>query len=241
MSVRACPVDRRPWPVRVASTLTRPAIRAASRYLSGQAARPRGAAGRLLARIWVTETAAVNDVALDLLTPRPDLDVLEIGFGPGRALGRLAAAGARVTGVEVSPAMLAAATRRNAEAVAAGRMHLHLGDGTTLPAPDHSIDAVLAVHTLYFWPDPAATLTQAARVLRPGGRLVLAFRAGDHPLPRRFDRDIYRVPTTDQATQWLLAAGFTDTAVHTRADLAPTLVWLTAAAPTDRTRTPTPR
>jgi SAM-dependent methyltransferase len=239
VSVRACPVDRRPWPVRAASTITRPLTRPASRYLSRQAARPRGAAGRLLARIWVTETAAVNDVATDLLAPRPGLSVLEIGFGPGRTLGRLAAAGAQVTGVEISPAMLAAAARRNADPVATGRMHLHLGDGTTLPAPDDSIDAVLAVHTLYFWPDPAATLTEAARVLRPGGRLVLAFRAGDHPLPRRFDRDVYHVPTTEHATRWMLAAGFTGIAVHTRPDLAPTVVWLTAATATDPARTPT--
>jgi arsenite methyltransferase len=227
MLQHACPVDRRPWIARAGTAVSRPV----TRYLSGQAARPHGPVGRLLARIWVTETAAVNDVAVDLLAARSGQTVLEIGFGPGRSMGRLAASGVRVIGVDVSAAMLAVAAGRNADLYAAGRIELHEGDGTTLPVADHSVDAVLAVHTVYFWPDPAATLAEAARVLRPGGRLVLAFRAGEHALPRRFDLDVYRVPTTDQATGWLKAGGFADVQLHTRTDLAPTVVWLAANTP----------
>jgi arsenite methyltransferase len=227
MLQHTCPVDRRSWLARAGTAISRPVIT----YLSGQAARPQGPVGRLLARIWVTETAAVNDVAVDLLAARSDGTLLEIGFGPGRTLGRLAAGGARVIGVDVSAAMLALAAARNADLHAAGLIELHQGDGTTLPAAGHSVDAVLAVHTVYFWPAPAATVAEAARVLRPGGRIVLAFRAGEYALPRRFDPDIYHVPTTDQVTGWLKAAGFADIEVHTRADLAPTVVWLTAAIP----------
>jgi ubiquinone/menaquinone biosynthesis C-methylase UbiE len=129
--------------------------------------------------------------------------------------------------------MLAVAARRNANLLAKHRLSLHLGDGTTLPAPDHSVDAVLAVHTIYFWPDAAATLTEAARVLRPGGRLVLAFRAGDHPTPGRFHPAIYHVPTTEQATSWLRAAGFAGIRTHTHPDTALTVIWLTANTPTN--------
>jgi SAM-dependent methyltransferase len=57
---------------------------------------------------------------------------------------------------------------------AAGRIRLHYGDGTSLPAAEHSLDAVIGVHTIYFWPDPAATLGDIARAARPGGRLLLA-------------------------------------------------------------------
>jgi SAM-dependent methyltransferase len=184
----------------------------------------------LLARRWLSETAAVNEVAIELLGPVPGKRVCEIGFGPGRTLRRLDAGGAEVTGIEVSPAMVAMATRRNAEAVAAGRMTLHHGDGITLPLPDDSLDGVLGVHTIYFWPDPAATLTDIARTLRPGGRLVLALRSGDHPLPARFDPAIYRVPTTAEAIDWLSAAGFADIGAERRAHIANT-VWLTATAP----------
>lgn len=66
----------------------------ARRYLSSQAARPTGAFGRLLGRIWRAETADVNRIAVELLAPGPGERVCEIGFGPGRTLGLLAAAGA---------------------------------------------------------------------------------------------------------------------------------------------------
>jgi SAM-dependent methyltransferase len=112
--------------------------------------------------------------------------------------------------------MLATARRRNARLVAGGRLELLVGDGITLPLPDDTADAVVGVHTIYFWPDPAATLGEAARVLRPGGRLVLAYRAGEHPLPRRLDPSIYHVPTTEQLTKWLEATGFAHVDVRWR-------------------------
>ena len=113
----------------------------------------------------------------------------------------------------------------NAELLAAGRVHLHRGDGTTIPASDGSLDAALAVHTLYFWPDPAATVTDIARALRADGRLVLAFRAGEHPTPARFDPDIYHLPTTTEVTQWLTDAGFKDVQIQNHADISHAVAW----------------
>lgn len=225
---RSCPVPttrRPPWPARIRTAV----VTSFGRYVSRQAARPHGAFGRLLGRIWLNETAAVNDVAVELLAPVPGERICEIGFGPGRTLAVLAAAGAEVVGVEVSPAMVATAARRNAGPIAAGAMFLHRGDGTTLPVPDDSLDAVLGVHNLYFWPDPGTTLADIARTLRPGGRLVLTSLADDQPLPARFDPAIYRVPTVADATAWLHAAGFVDVGVERRPHIA-TNVLLTATA-----------
>jgi ubiquinone/menaquinone biosynthesis C-methylase UbiE len=87
--------------------------------------------------------------------------------------------------------MLATATHRNAKAIAAGAISLHLGDGTTLPLPDNTLDAVLSVHNFYFWPQPRVTLADIARTLRTGGRLVVTSLAADYPLPARFDPAIY--------------------------------------------------
>jgi arsenite methyltransferase len=137
---RSCPVPgttRPAWPARI----TAPVLAPIGRYLSRQAARPHGPIGRLLARIWLRETAAVNDVAVDLLAPAAGERICEIGFGPGRTLARLAAAGADVASVDTSPTMLATAARRNAAHLAAGRIHLYHGDGTTLPVADHSFEA----------------------------------------------------------------------------------------------------
>jgi SAM-dependent methyltransferase len=199
---RQCSLDRRPWPQRALSLTTRPL----TRYLSEQAAHPHGLGGPLIGRLWVNETAKTNDDALDLLAPRPGEDVLEIGFGPGRTLGLLAERGARATGVDVSQEMVRLAGRRNAELVRIGVLTLHRGDGVTLPVDDSSQDAVLSVHNLYFWPKPEATIAEIARVLRPGGRLLLVFRGREHPLPKRLDPAVYNDVTTDQCLAWLASA-----------------------------------
>jgi SAM-dependent methyltransferase len=224
---RSCPVPatrRPPWQ-QLRAAITAPV----ARYLSRQAARPHGPVGRLIARNWVRETAAVNDTAVDLLAPQAGQRIAEIGFGPGRTLARLAAVGAEVLGVDASADMVAVATRRNAAHVNAGRIRLHHGDGT-LPTGDGTLDGVLSVHSLYFWPDPAVVLAEIRRTLRPGGRLVLAFRGGEHPRPARFDPTVYQIPTTTEAVGWLNDAGFTNVAVHHRPRTA-TIVWITSTAP----------
>jgi arsenite methyltransferase len=223
---RSCPLPgtrRPPWHRRLRTAVTAPL----ARYLSRQAAHPHGPVGRLIAWNWIRETAVVNDVAIELLTARPGERICEIGFGPGRTLARLADAGVQVIGVDVSADMVNLAVRRNSNAVAAGHIRVVEGDGTALPVDDRTLDGALSVHSIYFWPDAAAVLTELRRALRPGGRLVMALRPGDHPLPARFDPAIYRVPSTDELTGWLRAAGFTDVRPERRPRI-PAIVWLTA-------------
>lgn len=203
MSIRQCPLDRRPLPQRAASAVTR----RFARYLSDQAAHPHGKGGPLIGRLWVKETASVNDAALDLLAPAPGEDILEIGFGPGRTLGLLAARGANVTGVDVSEQMVRLAKQGNAESVETGALRLHQTDGVTLPIEDDSVDAILSVHNVYFWPEPEKTVAEIARVLRPGGRVLLVFRGREHPLPKRLDPTVYRHVTTARCIEWLTNAG----------------------------------
>jgi SAM-dependent methyltransferase len=123
--------------------------------------------------------------------------------------------------------MLAAAQRRNAEAIGAGRVQLSRGDGTTLPVETDTVDGALAVHTLYFWPKPETTLTEVARVLRPGGRLVLAFRDGAYPAPRRFDLTVYRLYPAGDVAAMLERAGFIEVEIHAP-DHPHLVVWIRA-------------
>jgi SAM-dependent methyltransferase len=210
----ACPASM-PWRVRVA------------RYLNRQAATPRGAFGRILGTIWRFEHRAVNARTLDLLGIEQHHAVLEIGCGPGvavRAAAALASAG-HVTGLDVSETMLHLAAKRNRRAVAQGRVSARATDGVELQLPPASIDRAFAVHSIYFWREPDRTLAQLAAALRPGGRLVLAFRPAGPTIPARFRDPLYRFYTPAQLTDMLEHAGFSGITEH---GSAPQLRWLVA-------------
>lgn len=100
-------------------------------------------------------------------------DVLDVAAGPG-SLSLLAARTARrVVAVDFAPAMLA---ELRARAAAAGitNVEAQAGDGQALPFPDRSFDAAYSMFGLIFFPDRGAGLRELARVLRPGGRALVA-------------------------------------------------------------------
>lgn len=98
-------------------------------------------------------------------------DVLDIGCGDGALALSLAARGAAVVGLDPNPAMLRAA--QSAAADADLRVGLAGGRIEALPLPDARFDLITAVTVLCFVSDTAAAWREMARVLRPGGRLVI--------------------------------------------------------------------
>lgn len=97
-------------------------------------------------------------------------DVLEVGVGTGRNLPCFPEDVA-LSGIELSPAMLARAEER---ARCLGRTaDLRVGDAQLLPFADATFDTVMATLTLCSIPDDVTAVAEMARVLRPGGRLVL--------------------------------------------------------------------
>ncbi|MBR2813100.1 MAG: class I SAM-dependent methyltransferase [Reyranella sp.] len=108
---------------------------------------------------------------LDLLRPVNGLDVLDLGCGDGELASRLARRGARVTGLDADPRMLIAAHRRaEMESV---ELTLVRGSVDALPFPDASFDRVVAVTVLCFVRDADRAVAEMARVLRPGGHVLI--------------------------------------------------------------------
>jgi ubiquinone/menaquinone biosynthesis C-methylase UbiE len=101
---------------------------------------------------------------------RAEGDVLEVSVGTGRNLP-LYAPGVRITGVDVSAAMLEIARARAAEV---GRdADLRLGDAEALDLLDSTFDTVVCTLALCSISDPRAAVAEMKRVLRPGGRVLL--------------------------------------------------------------------
>jgi ArsR family transcriptional regulator len=136
----------------------------------------------------------------------PEWVIADLGCGTGQTSGALAPFVARVIAVDESSAMLTAARRR---LDAHDNVELRAGRLEDLPVDDASVDAAVLSLVLHFVVDPAAVLAEAARVLRPGGALLVV-----DMLPH--EREEYRTTMGHlwlgfdeaQLAGWLDGAGF---------------------------------
>jgi demethylmenaquinone methyltransferase/2-methoxy-6-polyprenyl-1,4-benzoquinol methylase/ArsR family transcriptional regulator len=123
--------------------------------------------------------ARVEAAILDLVGDAPVQALLDLGAGTGRMLELLGPRAARAVGVDLSPAMLNLARARVAEH-GLRNVQLRQGDVYAPPVERASYDLVVIHQVLHFLDDPGRALAEAARLLRPGGRLIVVdFAAHD--------------------------------------------------------------
>src|SRR5262245_6420533 len=103
-------------------------------FIAQQSRRPSGLLGRLIGSIMAKETAAANDATIAALAVQPTDRILEIGFGHGRTLERVARqlTAGFAAGVDLSETMVRMAARRCRDLITDGRVILHQGDSTRL-------------------------------------------------------------------------------------------------------------
>jgi phosphatidylethanolamine/phosphatidyl-N-methylethanolamine N-methyltransferase len=103
--------------------------------------------------------------------------ILEVGVGTGISLP-LYSSKCRLCGVDISAPMLRKAQERVVELNLGNVEGLWVMDAERLSFPDNSFDAVVAQYVITTVPNPEATLDELARVLKPGGEIVLVSRIG---------------------------------------------------------------
>ncbi|HEY6252766.1 MAG TPA: methyltransferase domain-containing protein [Candidatus Angelobacter sp.] len=111
---------------------------------------------------------------LEGLRLEPGMKVLEVGCGAGEEAVEIAARvmpGGQVTGIDLSQLLISEAVRRASGANAA--VNFEIGDVQALRFPDMSFDAVRCERVLMHVPDAARAVWEMARVVRPGGRMVV--------------------------------------------------------------------
>jgi SAM-dependent methyltransferase len=139
-------------------------------------------AAQVQRRLWGTDPQAWAELAeahnrplfaavLDAAHVSRGTSVLDVGCGAGLTLVLAAERGATASGLDVSPGLLGVARERLPEA------DLRDGDMEYLPFPDAVFDAVVGVNAFQFAGDPRRALREAARVTRPGGRVVASLFA----------------------------------------------------------------
>jgi ubiquinone/menaquinone biosynthesis C-methylase UbiE len=136
-------------------------------------------------RRWSGYIAASMEETLKRVHPIKGERVLDVGCGTGMLLERIVDRypDSEVTGVDLSPAMVAQARRRLPQ-----RVTLEAADAEALPFSTHSFDLVLSVSSFHFWPAPKDALAELRRVLRPGGRLAITDWCDEYLACRICDR-----------------------------------------------------
>jgi SAM-dependent methyltransferase len=117
----------------------------------------------------------VPEAQLHVLPPAAGLDCIELGCGTAYVSAWLARRGARPVGIDISEAQLATARRLQREFELEFPL-LH-GNAEAVPLPDAGFDLAISEYGASIWCDPHRWIPEAARLLRPGGRLVFLVNA----------------------------------------------------------------
>ncbi len=140
--------------------MTRPVVHAM--------ADPWGARARDWAEVEDEGSRRLFETVLDLLEVGSGSTYLDVGCGSGLACRMAADRGATVSGIDLSPGLIAVAAERSPDA------DVRVGDMASLPWGDASFDAVSFINTFFFAGDQEATLGEAARALVPEGRVAVS-------------------------------------------------------------------
>ena len=176
-----------------------------------QLRKPEGILGMLAGPLMNLANRQLNNWTIDLLDIKPTDRVLELGFGPGLGICKVAAitTGGWVAAIDFSELMVRKARKRNAAAISAGRVDLKHGDVSSLPYDDQTFDKVVAVQLIYFCQPPHIFLKESRRVLKPGGKIAVSFIAKDDMAKYKFTKTgVFALYTGQDALKLLTEAGF---------------------------------
>jgi SAM-dependent methyltransferase len=117
------------------------------------------------------ELEPVASLVVQRAAVRPGERALDLGTGTGNAALELARAGAIVTAIDPAARLLEVARSRAAATDLV--IDAQLGEAAVIPLEDDSVDLIVSVFAVIFAPDPRAAMAEMARVLAPGGRILL--------------------------------------------------------------------
>lgn len=164
-----------------------------------------------LRRVFSDDTQRAR--ALTRLVPA-GLTVADIGTGTGILALEMARLGLRVIAIDHSERMLEAARAKFA-AEAAANIEVRHGEATDLPLRDGEVDAVFAHMVLHYLSSPAEALREMARVVRPGGQVVIVdFVAHEHEWMKQELGFLWQGFAIERVRDWLREAGLRDPRVE---------------------------
>jgi SAM-dependent methyltransferase/DNA-binding HxlR family transcriptional regulator len=180
------------------------------------------------------DESEVERTMLDALGDGALGDVLDVGTGTGRVLSLLAPRARRAVGIDLSPAMLGLA-RAALDPGAHPNVQVRHGDMYHLPFGRASVDLVVFHQVLHYADDAAAAVAEAARCLRPGGRVLVVDFAPHQVEALRAEHAHRRLGFADrEVASWFRAVGLEpDEPLRLPGDPLTVCVWLAHAPAAD--------
>jgi len=182
-----------------------------SSYFSEQARRPGGLFGRIImSRVFDQGNAFLNDFVNELMSVHIDERIIEIGFGTGKLIYKMAQQIDKglVVGIDFSRVMASMARKRNKKNIAKEKVKIFEGNFDEMPFEKERFTKACSVNTLYFWPDPLHTARRIAEIMKPDGKLILAFEDIEQLKQRKLNPEVFHLYSHGEVQNFLINAGF---------------------------------
>jgi arsenite methyltransferase len=188
-----------------------------AKFIAAQLRQPSGFFGRhVMVPLLNRGNVPINKLALQVLQLAPEDRVLEVGFGGGDLMARMARVvnDGHVTGVDVSRDAVEVCAKRFRRLIEAGKIDLHCAAVEDLPLGESTFTKACTVNTIYFWPVPIVALAQFHRVLKQDGTLVVCFTPRALLEKRRLMQHGFTLYDPEEVSALLSAAAFRDVQLH---------------------------
>ena len=184
-----------------------------SAFFSEQARKPAGIFGRIVMSIIFDQgNAFLNGFVNELMSVQIDDRIIEIGFGTGKLIYKMAQQidTGLIEGVDFSKTMVLIAQKRNKNNIANGKVKIMEGNFDDIPYEKGRFTKACSVNTLYFWPKPEHTAKKIVEILKPEGKLILGFEDIQQLKQRRLNKKVFHLYTKDEVQNLLNNAGFSN-------------------------------
>ena len=185
-----------------------------STFFTEQARKPAGLFGRFVMSIIFDQgNAFLNGFVNELMSVQIDDRIIEIGFGTGKLIYKMAQKieTGLIEGVDFSNTMVSIAQKRNKKNIANGKATIIEGNFDEIPYEKDKFTKACSINTLYFWPKPEHTAKKIVDMLKPEGKLILGFEDVEQLKRRRLNKNVFHLYTKDEVQNLLINAGFSNT------------------------------
>lgn len=180
-------------------------------YIAKQFGYPSGFIGKtLISAFFDTFNAKLLNFALAKVDVQEDDKVLDIGFGPGTLIYKMAKniTTGCVYGIDISMDMVNKACQKNLKFIESKKVELKQGSVEDIPFENDFFDKLCTLNTIYFWPDPEKSIREIHRVLRTDGMLLIGFRIKEQFQNNPYTQTGFNLYTEEDVRSLLEKAGF---------------------------------